>query len=384
MSETRTCLFWEGAFAVCHSFAAINRACAGRLAEDADFDLTLVQTEPPQPGFLPAGLPDLLKHDLRRKPPRLKQLRSQQPIWVSHRWPPRKTAPPHRAHWITQMPWEFSRLPIEIAAALNQADEIWTPSGFCRRAFVRSGIPEEKIVVIPNGIDPEVFRMDPPGSPPFPLHTEKSFRFLFVGGTIHRKGIDLLLEAFGTVFSAGEDVSLVIKEMGHPTLYRDQSARDRIAAMQAEPDSPEILYLTEPLSDEEMSALYRACDVVVLPYRGEGFCLPALEAAACGIPSIITEGGPTDEFLPAGASWGIRSILRNLGTSIYGNPCDGDVHFLEPDRSSLAECLRAVFESSAEERTQMGKRAAAVRETHDWNNIVGLVRERLFRVSSHP
>ena len=33
------------------------------------------------------------------------------------------------------------------------------------------------------------------------------------------------------------------------------------------------------------------------PYRAEGFNLPVLEAAACGIPIICTQGGPTDDFV---------------------------------------------------------------------------------------
>ena len=54
-----------------------------------------------------------------------------------------------------------------------------------------------------------------------------------------------------------------------------------------------------------MAALYRSCDVLVHPYRGEGFAMPVLEAMASGLPVVVTAGGPTDEFCPDAAGWRI-------------------------------------------------------------------------------
>ena len=73
-------------------------------------------------------------------------------------------------------------------------------------------------------------------------------RFLFVGGAIHRKGIELLLEASAAAFSRRDDVCLVIKDMGQESFYRGQGAGARIAALQADARAPEILYLGEKMS----------------------------------------------------------------------------------------------------------------------------------------
>src|SRR5918996_561 len=59
----------------------------------------------------------------------------------------------------------------------------------------------------------------------------------------------------------------------------------------------------EDLPFEELPALYRAADVVVLPYRAEGFCLPAVEAMACGVPVIHNGEGPTAEFVADIGGW---------------------------------------------------------------------------------
>ena len=78
----------------------------------------------------------------------------------------------------------------------------------------------------------------PSRSQPFPSHDQKPFKFLFVGGTIHRKGIDLLLEAYATTFTADDPVCLVIKDMGGRSFYRGQTAGERIGEIRQQPARP--------------------------------------------------------------------------------------------------------------------------------------------------
>jgi Flp pilus assembly protein TadD len=133
-------------------------------------------------------------------------------------------------------------------------------------------------------------------APPLPLATRKRLKFLFVGGTIERKGIDLLLKTYTQVFSDKDDVCLVIKDMGVGTFYRGQTAEEMIAQARQTPHAPEIEYLSRELSDEELAGLYRACDCLVQPFRGEGFGLPIIEAMALGLPVIVTGFGPTLDY----------------------------------------------------------------------------------------
>src|SRR5262249_27103035 len=58
-----------------------------------------------------------------------------------------------------------------------------------------------------------------------------------------------------------------------------------------------LVYNGEPLTMKQMAALYRSADAYVSPYRGEGFNLPVLEAAAFGVPLIVSGGGTTDDFV---------------------------------------------------------------------------------------
>ena len=175
----------------------------------------------------------------------------------------------------------------------TMVDELWVPSNYVRDVYVNSGISASKVFVVPNGVN---YRQFNSAVSQYKLHTQKRFKFLFVGGTIGRKGIDVLLSAYTEAFTNEDDVCLVIKDMGGKSFYRGQNASEIIKDIQKNPSAPEILYITEILKHEEIAGLYRACDCLVHPYRGEGFGLPVAEAMACGLPVIVTKGGACDDF----------------------------------------------------------------------------------------
>ena len=126
--------------------------------------------------------------------------------------------------WVLMQPWEFGSVPKAWLPMLRQVDEVWAYSRYVRDCYRRAGVPPERIPIIPLGVDPEVFR---PELEPFPLPPGPRVRFLFVGGTIFRKGIDILLNAFGQAFSPSDGVGLVIKDMGSKSFYRGQTAEGR-------------------------------------------------------------------------------------------------------------------------------------------------------------
>ena len=190
-------------------------------------------------------------------------------------------------------PWEFSKIPDDFVTLFNSADEVWTTSNFSRQSFVDSGVDFNKVQVIPNGIDPTVFK---PFGSLYPLQTTKRFKFLYVGGTIYRKGFDILLKAYCAAFTKDDNVCLVIKDMGNNSFYKGQTLEHYIQEVKSNPNAPSIEYINTDLSDSEIASLYRSCDVFASTYRGEGFSLPTLEAMASGLSVIVTRGGSTDDF----------------------------------------------------------------------------------------
>jgi hypothetical protein len=233
--------------------------------------------------------------------------------------------------------------------------------------------------VVPNGVDLDVYRPDGPARR---LAGEDVCTFLFVGGTIYRKGIDVLLTAFEEAFAGRDDVLLVIKDVGAGSFYSGMNVADELRRRQAAGAPIEVL--ADDLDDEGLAALYRGCDVLVHPYRGEGFAMPVLEAMACGRPVLVTGGGPTDEFCPPEAGWRIPArrepvapvLLRDLQAA-------SEAWMLEPDRDALVGLLRDAAADRAGRRTR-GAAARAAAEGYGLDAIAAQYGERLRAVAARP
>lgn len=291
-------------------------------------------------------------------------------VTVRHAWPPNWQRPKQGA-WVLIQPWEFGSLPAEWVARVSEVDEVWAPSEYVRRVYVDSGVAPAKVKVVPNGIDPARFH---PGIAPVELPTKKSFKFLFVGGMIGRKGPDVLLEAYRQTFTAADDVCLVIKDI--PGIYD---------GMKFEPqDGPEILYFKEDWPAEKLAGLYAACDCLVLPYRGEGFCLPVLEAMACGLSVIVTAGGATDDFATDEFAYRISATRQRIGYAAGPFKLARPGWWLEPSLDELKERMRWVAEHRDEARAKGRAASEHVRSEWTWERAAAVAAERLQELARKP
>ncbi len=370
-AATRTVVAWDGSFLDLGSLSHVNRELTRELARQPQIQLTRLGNIAALNGG--AQYPELVAvaRELQPVAPPNTQ------VTVRHAWPPNWTAPASGA-WVLIQPWEYGRIPAEWVRNCQRVDEVWVPSACAQRMYVESGVPAEKVHVVPNGINPSIFH---PAVPPMPLATRKSFKFLFVGGTIHRKGPDLLLKAYCEHFTAADDVCLVIKDFGGQSVYAGQTFEAQIRAAQARPNAPEILYLTEELGD--MAGLYTACDSLVHPYRGEGFGLPVLEAMACGLPVIVTGGGATDDFATDEFAYRVPTKRRAIGDVISGMKLAGEGWLLEPNLPELAAKMRWVFEHRAEARAKGRAASECVRREWTWDRAAQVAAQRLRQITSH-
>ena len=341
------------------ALARINRSVCGSLADDASL---IVRAGATDRTASPVPLPHAAD------------------IEVRHQWPP-DFRPPASGHLALIQPWEFGSIPTAWVAPLQTVvDELWVPSEYVRRMYLDAGVDADRVQVVPNGVDlshysPEgpALELDAPG-----------LRFLFVGGAISRKGIDVLLSAFGEAFAGRDDVTLIVKDFGADGVYRGGD-RAELLRMAADVGGPRVVHLTETLTDDGVAALYRACDVLVHPYRGEGFAMPVLEAMACGLPTMVTAGGPTDEFCPADAGWRIPSTKALLpGRRVGDLPVAGEAWMLEPDRDALVALLREVADAGEEERARRGAAACTAAATMGWDAVAARYAERIHALSDRP
>jgi len=292
---------------------------------------------------------------------------------VRHEWPP-DLSPPPAGRLAAIVPWEFGAIPSEWLGPLqHNVDELWVPSEFVRRMYLDAGVDPGRVRVIPNGVDPTIFHPAEHGR----LSADTTaVRFLFVGGVTGRKGTDLLMAAWDQAFTDRDDVMLVFKAAMAAGAYGGPSERLRAWAAQARPARVDLI--EDDLSTIELAELYRTCDVFVLPYRGEGFAMPVLEAMASGLPTIVTEGGPTDEFCPPDAGWRIRSHRRLFAEDhIDGLKTIGRPWLLEPELDHLVELLRTAADVGPAELRGRGAIARAAAERLSWETVAAMYAERI-------
>ncbi len=298
--------------------------------------------------------PELVSR-LTRRPPRAD-------LWLSSGWPPR-TARPDAATFALRIDQEYGALPTELTPHVTEeADRVVVHSSAVRRVVTDAGSPPERIATIPHGVDGSVFH---DGVVPCPRVLDfKGARkaVLFVGGLIWRKGIDVVAKTMLETFRADDPVCLVVKSVGTATDYHGYHLAELVERMQKLPSAIPVLTIEDELEPSELAAVYRACDVLFHPYRGEGFGLPVLEARACGLPVVVTDGGSTDDFCTGPGAHRIPSVRRYVDLP---EPHEGRPFVLEPDAAACPQLLIDALSDAARRAARDASRT--VREERTWD-----------------
>jgi glycosyltransferase involved in cell wall biosynthesis len=260
---------------------------------------------------------------------------------------------------------EVDRLPPAWVEQANQMDEVWAPTAWGAAMFRESGVTRP-VYAVPLGVDLEQFS---PGPPRTQLAERTIFVSVFEWGA--RKGWDVLLRAYRAAFRPSDDVLLLLK-----IDCRDPAAnplRALGAALPAPAPPVGVLY-NRAMAPAELAELYRAADCFVLPSRGEGWCMPALEAMACGTLALVTAwGGPT-AFVDEAGGYPLRST--GLVAADPNEPLYSGARWAEPDHEHLVELLRRVHANREEARAK-GAAAAVAARGWSWDAAAAHVIARL-------
>jgi glycosyltransferase involved in cell wall biosynthesis len=274
------------------------------------------------------------------------------------------------------VPRRYLAIEVSLQEALEDPSlTIMTPSHWSAEGFRRLGFEHERIAVIPNGVDPTLFRPRPETREAIRKKLGLSgFVFMSVGAMTPNKGMDLLLRAFAAVAERRGEVRLLLK--GADRLYASrqflQQAFESLSRSQVSLVVERLVYGGEALSMEEMAALYQAADAYVSPYRAEGFNLPVLEAAACGVPVICTRGGSTDDFVTDAFAMTIDSRLSPVefeGAAGVG---------LEPDLDHLTALMRGIVDDERFRRSAAANGPRHATEHFTWDRVVERMMPVLF------
>ncbi len=155
------------------------------------------------------------------------------------------------------------------------------------------GAPAEQVRMIPPGYDDNRF---------FPVgaSSRKAIRqrlgfegkvVLAIGRLARNKGYDLLIDAFTLAASRLPDATLYLAVGGTQLNPAEQKILDDLKAQVATLGLTERVKFGGFVADTELADYYRAADVFVLSSRYEPFGMTAIEAMACGTPTVVTTHG---------------------------------------------------------------------------------------------
>jgi len=217
------------------------------------------------------------------------------------------------------------------------------------------GVSEDKIEIIPHGIDALTFE-DLPKRGEFRAKygLKDNQKVILYLGRIHwLKGLDLLLKAFADISNDFDDVKLVIAGPDHgflPTLKK----------LVKELEIEGGFLFAGPLYGREKLEAYVDADVYVLPAIYESFSLTVLESCACGLPVVVTD------------RCGVADII------------DGQAGLVVPyDRNQLGDAILRILSDDKIRQQFAEKGKLLVRERFAWEKLIEQIEKVYQSISSH-
>jgi len=219
---------------------------------------------------------------------------------------------------------------------LTSADYVVSLTESERRRSISAGVNPGKAIVIPNGVDIELFR--PMACDPIP-HS-----IIWIGRYVTEKGLTHLLRAASIVVHEFPDSKFILVGYGEELpklleLARSLRLEDRVVFL-------------DPRPQQEIAVLLNRCTLFVLPSLTEGFPSALLEAMACAKPVVVTSG------------IGLEEVVS-----------DGGILVPPADPNALADSISRILRAEEFAKT-LGLRARErVVAQYRWQNVVYAVNE---------
>ena len=256
-------------------------------------------------------------------------------------------------------------IPKGFAKYYKACTKVLPSSEFSRNTFLTAGVPNEIMTVIPHGYNPNFINK----TDIYPIETVRKRKILVNIQQNHlRKNIPGILDAWGKAFSNKDDVAMILKTKIKKTKDSDVSWQDEILKMKKKYKNNAPIIIIEKFIDD-LSSLYRACDVIFSASNIECFLLPALEGIVSNKIVIASNWGGNVDFmnnknslLINGAVGRAPERMHYWGSSAYGK-C------FYPDTNHAAELLQKSVKNYDSLIQEFQPGIDKIKQKYTWKNV---------------
>jgi mannosylfructose-phosphate synthase len=248
--------------------------------------------------------------------------------------------------------YNFTRRIRDERAIYDAADALIATTPQQREILVHGeyDVPSEKVAMIPPGFDDTQF---------FPVSsaTRQALKrelgvegplILALGRVAANKGYDLLLRSLPAVVSRVPGTHLLLAIGSTDPTPGEIRQVDELHRLAGELGIADNVLFRDYIPDDLLADTFRAADVFALSSRYEPFGMTAVEAMACGTPTVITTEGGLWEMV----AWGMEAL--------YANP-------LDPEAFGHAMATVLLYPRVAQQLARFGSHRA--RSSFTWNGI---------------
>lgn len=209
--------------------------------------------------------------------------------------------------------WEDTLVPPIWEDSFKIPDAIAVPSKFCLKTFQEFADRLEittPIRYVPLGVNPALYV---PRQRKWSKESKEPLTFLWTASRMHeeRKGAQASYEAFCRAFPNGDENVKIILRAAMDAYLAD---RDQFNgwAKQAARDPRVVLHFGR-ITDKEKAEFYYKAHALIYLSHGEGFGMVPLQAAATGMPCIVTSGTSMDDYIDDCNMIGVESSEEKSG-----------------------------------------------------------------------
>ena len=333
--NNKTIIEWEGPYRYSHPFGAINSKIIQSLEKNG-VSIIPIPKEPKYPKEI------LLPHIADS----IKQLEILGKSLLIERAADIKVISPIQNSNFDPLIFQESNIPIILYCDLDQdqneslltvkkllqtgkIQEIWVRSMMEKRLLqTQQGIPENKMLVVPQGIDSTTLVSD---SSPYDT-CDKNFTFLFIGNPSPKEGLNTVSTAFVNEFKASEDVSLIL------------ACPDKVHGLN---EYIKLLNRESQITVANLHTLFflnnicKNVSFAIIPYTGISSPRFLMDITNNNVPFAATGfGGALDM-----EEWG---TIYFIPTQLAINENDSSSYQIEIELLSLQKIMRYAFEHKTE------------------------------------